>query len=147
MRIYMDVCCYNRPFDDSKQDRILIETDAILAILDKCSEGKWTLIGSKAIDIEIDKMNDDNRHNKVKCLSSACSEKTDISDSSLKRVVELQTVGIKFFDGLHIALAEESNADVFLTTDDKLIHLSKKVSLRTQVYNPVNWIMEVLNNE
>jgi len=32
MKIYMDVCCLNRPFDDQKQDRIRVESDAVLAI-------------------------------------------------------------------------------------------------------------------
>jgi len=41
MKIYMDVCCLNRPFDDQTQDKIRIESDAILAILSKCISGKW----------------------------------------------------------------------------------------------------------
>lgn len=30
MRIYLDNCCYNRPFDDLRQDRIRIEAEKIL---------------------------------------------------------------------------------------------------------------------
>ncbi len=40
----MDVCCLNRPFDDQTQDRIRIESDAILAILSKCVTGEWKLL-------------------------------------------------------------------------------------------------------
>lgn len=53
MKIYMDVCCFNRPFDDQTQDRIRIESDAILAILSKCMSGRWQLLSSEVIDIEI----------------------------------------------------------------------------------------------
>ena len=39
MRIYLDNCCYNRPFDDQTQDRIHIESEAVLAILKACENG------------------------------------------------------------------------------------------------------------
>ncbi|WP_420642969.1 hypothetical protein [Candidatus Leptofilum sp.] len=29
MKIYLDVCCLNRPFDDQTQDRMRLETEAI----------------------------------------------------------------------------------------------------------------------
>ena len=32
-RIYLDVCCLNRPFDDQNQPRIRLESEAILIIL------------------------------------------------------------------------------------------------------------------
>ena len=32
MRVYLDNCCYNRPFDDQTQLRVLLETEAKLAI-------------------------------------------------------------------------------------------------------------------
>ena len=39
MRVYLDNCCYNRPFDDQGQLKVLLET---LAKLDKAvAAGKW----------------------------------------------------------------------------------------------------------
>lgn len=35
-RIYLDVCCLNRPFDNQSQPRIALETQAILTILSQC---------------------------------------------------------------------------------------------------------------
>ena len=32
MRVYVDNCCYNRPFDDQSQSKVLIETEAKLLI-------------------------------------------------------------------------------------------------------------------
>ena len=52
MKIYMDVCCLCRPFDDRTQDRIRIESEAVLTILSRCSED-WILVGSEAIDFEV----------------------------------------------------------------------------------------------
>ena len=33
MTLYLDNCCYNRPFDDQTHDRIHIESEAVLAAL------------------------------------------------------------------------------------------------------------------
>ena len=30
MKIYLDVCCLNRPFDDQTQDRIHLESEAVV---------------------------------------------------------------------------------------------------------------------
>jgi hypothetical protein len=49
MRIYLDVCCINRPFDDQTEERIRMESEAVLAILKRCLS-EWTLIGSEAIE-------------------------------------------------------------------------------------------------
>ncbi|MFN0197095.1 MAG: PIN domain protein, partial [Planctomycetaceae bacterium] len=32
MRIYLDNCCFNRPFDDQRQIRVRLETEAKLCI-------------------------------------------------------------------------------------------------------------------
>lgn len=57
-RIYLDVCCLNRPFDEQTQARIRLETEAILEILDRCQAGMWTLITSKALEAEINQTPD-----------------------------------------------------------------------------------------
>jgi hypothetical protein len=33
MRIYLDMCCLKRPFDDQSQPGIRLETEAVLALL------------------------------------------------------------------------------------------------------------------
>ena len=33
MRIYLDMCCLKRPFDDQSQPRIRLETEAVLSLL------------------------------------------------------------------------------------------------------------------
>jgi len=43
MRIYMDVCCLTRPFDDQSQERIKLESESVLMILHRCELecGRW----------------------------------------------------------------------------------------------------------
>jgi hypothetical protein len=68
MRIYLDVCCMNRPFDDRRQERIRLESEAILSILTRCQTGDFTLLKSEVTDIEILKIPDRDRREKVRLL-------------------------------------------------------------------------------
>ena len=144
MKIYMDVCSYNRPFDNQEQDRIYLEAEAVLSILNHCHEGGWVLVGSNVIDFEVSNMTKLTKKEKVMELCSIAREKVVVTSEIEKRVVEIQQIGIKPFDSFHIALAESAGADIFLTTDDKLIKLSRKILLNVKVENPLNWVAEVL---
>lgn len=46
MRIYLDVCCLNRPFDDQTQIRIHLEAEAILSIIQSVDDGEWEWINN-----------------------------------------------------------------------------------------------------
>jgi hypothetical protein len=46
--------------------------------------------------------------------------------------------------GLHLALADVHDVDVFLTTDDQLHRAAGKLSLNVIVQNPVSWLMETI---
>ncbi|MCL1851818.1 MAG: PIN domain-containing protein [Peptococcaceae bacterium] len=147
MRLYLDVCCLNRPFDDLSQDRIQFESDAILAIISRCQSGKWTLVSSEAIDLELKKMPDNDKLKKVLVLLSASAERIILDETAIKRSKEFQRSSIKPMDSLHLAVAETSKLDAFLTTDDSLLHRASKMDLHIVVANPVTWFMEVLQNE
>ena len=54
MRVYLDNCVFNRPFDDQSQLRIKSETEAIVKILDHIKEASLELIWSSTIDHEND---------------------------------------------------------------------------------------------
>lgn len=145
MKIYMDVCCLNRPFDDQTQERIRLESEAVLAILYRCQMGEWELVGSEAIDLEISKIPDDDKREKVEILYSIAKTKIEVDEEVEKRASELEKLNFKAFDALHVACAEKAGADVMLTTDDRLLRkavMSKDV-LKVKIDNPVNWIMEV----
>jgi len=54
---------------------------------------------------------------------------------------------LKSFDSLHIASAEYSKADVFLTTDKNLLNVAGRLKLNIKTPNSVSWFMEVDENE
>ena len=44
-------------------------------------------------------------------------------------------------------MVESNGADVFLTTDDRLLRAAIKLDLKIKIANPVTWLMEVMNDE
>ncbi len=148
MRIYLDVCCLNRPFDDQTQDRIRIESEAVLTILNRCLSGEWQLVGSEVVDFEISKIPDEDRKQSVSILTGLVGYKTIVDEAMKKRAVELQSLGFKPFDALHIACAESGDVDVFLTTDDalsqKTLRRNKNKVIKVRVANPLKWVTEVM---
>ena len=143
MRIYMDVCCLNRPFDDISQDRVYLEAEAVLAIVSRCEKGDWVLISSGAIDFELSRLSDMDRLEQAQAIYAVAKERINISTEAEQRAAILQQYGLKPLDSLHVALAEMCCADVFLTTDDRLIKTANRVKFNIKVSNPIIWIMEV----
>lgn len=146
MIIYLDVCCLNRPFDDQTQDRIHLEAEAILSILNHSRTAGWSLIGSDAIDYEISKMPDNDKRLMVRILSTMHDAHVRINAGVEKRALELKRAGLKPLDALHVACAEKAKAEILLTTDDNLLSkaLKNKRTLKLKVENPLRWVMEVL---
>ena len=61
VKIYLDVCCLCRPFDDQLIPRIRNESEAVIAILNRCSLA-WELIWSSAITYEVAKIIDHDKN-------------------------------------------------------------------------------------
>ncbi|MBI4842838.1 MAG: PIN domain-containing protein [Nitrospirae bacterium] len=146
MRIYLDVCCLNRPFDNQTQDRIHLESEAILSVLNHSQNSNWDIVGSEAIDIEIDKMPDNEKKLKVNILASMHQSYIVVDRNVETRALELSELGFKTFDALHIACAEKGSANILLTTDDSLLSKAFKHGnmLRIKTRNPLEWVAEVI---
>ena len=55
MKIYLDNCCFNRPFDDQSQIKIHIEAQAKLDIQKSIKQGKYDLVWSYILEYENEK--------------------------------------------------------------------------------------------
>ncbi len=66
------------------------------------------------------------------------------TDEIKKRSEDMMKISkIRTFDSLHIAAAESANADVLLTTDDKMSNMASKLELKVKVQNPLQFAWEV----
>ncbi|MBW4476605.1 MAG: PIN domain-containing protein [Tolypothrix brevis GSE-NOS-MK-07-07A] len=146
--IYLDVCCLNRPFDDQTQERIRLEAEAVMLILNRCQNSQWHLIGSEAIDVELRRTPDGERKRQMSAWAALALTKINVTELIKSRTIELTNLGFKAFDASHIGCAEVANADVFLTTDDRMLRLAARHSgmLQVRVENPLRWVLEVIND-
>ena len=145
-KIYFDTCCLNRPFDDQTQERIRLESEAVLAVLSRIEKGEWDWIGSEVLMDEIEQTPDTQKLSRARLLSGFIKQTVEIGEAEVERSKELQGEGFKEFDSLHLACAENAKADVFLSTDERLLKLAKRISnrLRIQVENPLAWVEEMI---
>ena len=148
MRIYMDVCCLCRPLDNQLIPRIRIESEAIIAILNRCSLD-WELIWSSAITYEVAKIVDHDKKHYVSTFAAKTTTNIVVDLAIKERATVFMDWGVKALDALHIACAERAGATVLVTTDDSLknimSHHSDTISIR--IVNPVAWYEEVTGNE
>lgn len=144
LKLYLDVCCLNRPFDDWTQPRIRLEAEAVIAIINRCQAGDWLIIVSSALRSEIAQTPESTRRQQVMDLLNVSKIDIHVTIENINRANELQALGYKPFDALHIACAESAKADAFLTTDDRLLRKATNQSERldVRVANPVTWIIE-----
>lgn len=123
MRIYLDNCCFNRPFDDQNQIRIKLETEAKLYIQEKIRQHEIELVWSYLLDYENLANPYQDRKNAIREWKNLAvvdvSENPEIVEKAEK--LKLKTIHSK--DALHIACAIWAECNIFLTTDD---HILKK---------------------
>jgi len=147
MRIYLDACCLNRPFDDQTQDRIRLETEAIFIILSRIETlSDWEWIGSDILNFEIEQTPDPEKRHRVRLFSAYIHYSIIIKQREIERALLLEALGFYPFDALHLAYAETGKASVFLTTDDRLLSKAKSYSdqFNIRIENPLTWLREVV---
>lgn len=145
IKVYVDVCCLNRPFDDQTQDRIRLEAEAVILILKRFEAGEWQWVSSEVVDFEIEQTPDAERRLRVKLLTTRVHESVLVEQAEAERAEQLEKLGFGAFDALHIACAESAGADIFLTTDNPLLRQANRLAepLRVRVENPLTWLKEV----
>ena len=140
MRVYLDNCCYNRPYDDQSQLTISLETQAKLQIQKMIKNDELELVSSYMLRKE----NSDNPFkNKREHIEQFLSSYADVyigadqEDKILPRAKEIMDTGIKAKDAIHAACAIEAGCDYLITTDKRFSGLR---SSEIKVINPVDFV-------
>jgi len=139
--IYMDNCCFNRPFDDQEQVVIRLESEAKMEIQSGVKKGEIALVWSFMLDFENDQNIDSEKKNKIFEWEKYAKIYFIGTDKTAEIANEISRKGIKYKDAVHLACAIESGCDYFITTDKGII---KKKSLITElkIVNPLEYLME-----
>lgn len=142
--VYLDICCLKRPFDEPTQDRIRLESEAVLSIVNASPE-RLELLHLAAQDAENDRNPLEWRADRTRQLLESWPVATVGEQPLLSRTRELIALGFKSFDALHVASAELARADVFVTCDDRLLAAAgrNEEQLRTRVVNPITLVGEL----
>jgi predicted nucleic acid-binding protein len=140
MLIYLDNCCFNRPYDTQASGIIKLETEAKLTIQQAISDRKIDLAWSFILDFE-------NNANPYPDHKEAIAEWKALASV---QILALETIkihanqlvkelGIQAKDALHLASSIEAQCQYFITTDKRLL---KKAKMLTDIcaLNPIDFI-------
>ena len=142
MRIYLDNCCFNRPFDDQSQIRIRLESEAKLRIQDDILEGKFELVWSYILDAENSANPFEERKRPIWDWRQYAIINVKEKPTILEEAKRLSQLGLRSKDALHISCAVSSGCRYFLTTDDQV--LNKRTFIDDLVVaDPISFIREV----
>jgi len=145
VRIYLDTCTINRLMDDPSQMRIRLEAEAIELFFLHLLTGKVAWIASSILEAEIRRNpNVQSREDALSMLPFA-SEFHRPNAKTADRARFLNVLGYGRFDALHLAVAEDSKANLLLTTDDRFLRLAERGvgSPLIRVVNPLDYLQEV----
>jgi predicted nucleic acid-binding protein len=136
--VYLDICCFKRPFDDASVERVRREAEAVASILAAAEVGLVKLVRSPAHDFENDKNPREDRRLATLLWLEGADMRAPASRAAFDRARELEALGFAPLDALHLAFSEKSEARWFVTTDDRLLNRARKhrEQLRTEVLSP-----------
>jgi len=140
LRLYLDNCTFNRPFDDQNQLKIKLETEAKLYIQQGILTGTFELVWSYILEFEnnqnvfVDKRNaiyDWKNVAKICCFEN---------DEIIEYAEGLKQRKIRTKDALHIACSVFTKCDYFITTDKQLFNLRLN---DIKIVNPLTFLNEL----
>jgi hypothetical protein len=137
MRVYLDNCCYNRPFDKQISVVIRLETDAKLHIQEQIRSGEIELCWSFVLDYENAANPFEDIRNWIAAWKKLAVVDCALSNEISERAAKLMSLGLRQMDSSHIACAIHLNADIFLTTYKKILN---KLITGIAVMNPIDFL-------
>ena len=140
LKIYMDICCYNRPFDDQTQISIRLETEAKLHIQANIRANEYSSVWSYIHELENDANPYEEKRNAIAPWKDVAVEYCPSSDGILSAGKRIMASGIKAKEALHLACAIESGCDYFITTDKGLTNKSVNNII---IVNPIDFVRKM----
>jgi predicted nucleic acid-binding protein len=140
-RLYLDNCCFNRPFDNQEQWKVYLETQAKLAIQESILLGRGELIWSYILEYENAQHPVAEVRHEIALWRDYATVVIEASDSVIAQAQEMMRQGIHLKDALHVACAVSAQVDCFVTTDRKLLNKLATIG-RLKAMNPIAFVEE-----
>ena len=143
MRVYLDNCCYNRPFDDQAQLRVRFETEAKLHVQRQMRLGLVEYVWSDMLANEVEESSFQERRERIEPWVLGAAEYV-VTTPEIERDSEgFMALGVKPSDAIHLASAAFARCDWFLTVDDGILKKVAHVG-EMRVANPLAYIQETM---
>ena len=137
IKLYLDNCCFNRPFDDQSQLLVRLETEAKLFIQEGIKNRTFELVWSYVLDIESDANPYPRRRKSVQAWKSFAGTDVEESEALLVLMESFEKRSLKPCDALHLASAVTASADFFITVDRGILN---KPIHEIRVMNPEQFV-------
>ena len=144
MKLYLDNCMFNRPYDDQSNIKILLEAEAKLKIQEEIRSGVYKLIWSYVLDYENAQNPFRERREQIIKWKRYAHIDMEAQEDILQLAKSLNQQGLKKFDALHLACAINAQAEYFLTTDNGILKKAK-INQNIQIINPIDFIKEEMS--
>jgi len=125
-RIYLDNCCFNRPYDDQVYLTVYLETEAKLFVQKEILKGSFELAWSYMLDYENSMNPYEERKKAIEKWKRIAVYDVNFSVDVNILGNKMLTYGLKNKDALHIACSVMAKCTYFLTTDKGV--LNKQIS-------------------
>ena len=142
MLLYLDLNCFNRPFDDQSQDRIAQETAAVFAILQRIIDGVDQLSWSAILTFENAQHPLADRRIEIAQWAHRAVGNVTVTPQVATRARILTAAGFRPLDAAHLACAEAAACDRFLTCDDQVLRRARRVQVGLRVQTPTEYVQE-----
>ena len=144
VNVYLDTSALNRIFDDQSQPRIFLEATAMLLLFSLIEKRIISIVSSEVLIYD----NLQNPYAERQLFVALVLHKARViqrlDDKLAKRAQEIEGLGIKGVDALHLACAERLNTGYFVTCDDRII---RKYTGKVIAINPVELTMTMLKQD
>ncbi|MBO6114406.1 MAG: hypothetical protein J6P57_05045 [Lachnospiraceae bacterium] len=142
MRIYLDNCCYNRPYDDQSYLMVALEAKSKIYIQELIKNKKYDLVTSYILRYECSlnpfEMRKEAIMQYIEDNTSAYVgiERKEEIENKAKEIME---TGIHFKDACHVASAIYAGCEYFISTDKRLL---KYETDEIKMVTPIDFISE-----
>lgn len=142
IKLYLDNCCFNRPYDDQNYISIKIESEAKIAIQEKIKKNEIDLCWSYILDIENKNNPFIERKTEIEKWKALAAFDTEENEAILNNMNNLIKFGLKPLDSLHISCAIELKCDYFLTVDKGILKKSDQID-NIHILSPIDLIVKL----
>jgi len=140
MKIYLDNCCFNRPYDDLSSETVRLEAEAKILIQSLLLNNSLELVWSFILTIENDENPYEDIKNEISEWKKRATNYIPPSESTENLAQKISDLGIKQKDAIHLSCAIEAKSMYFITTDRKLIHKARNNINEIEIINPIDFI-------